>query len=115
MTGMVDADWATVRSTTGYCYWLADAVVAYLAKGQPTIALSSTESEIMAACLAALEAVITRGLLKDVGLPQLTATWRTQKMTELPALPLSGDALKVLECTVAVLSYTSLRGNHQQK
>ena len=74
LTGMVDADWATVRSTTGYCYWLADAVVAYLAKGQPTIALSSTEAEIMAACLAALEAVFTRGLLKDVGLPQLAAT-----------------------------------------
>ena len=49
-------------------------MVAYLAKGQPTIALSSTEAEIMAACLAALEAVFTRGLLKDVGLPQLAAT-----------------------------------------
>ena len=49
----VDADWgacpATRRSMTGMCLRLAGGTVAYKTKLQPTVAMSSTESEFMGA------------------------------------------------------------------
>ena len=70
LNGMVDSDWAVDKSTSGYVYFLAQAALAWLSKKQVSIALSSTEAEIMAASLAALEAVFLRGLLKNVGSAQ---------------------------------------------
>ena len=70
LSGMSDSDWAVVKSTTGYAFWFAGAVVAYLSKKQASIALSSTEAEIMAASLAALEVVFLRGLLSELQCPQ---------------------------------------------
>ena len=67
LNGMVDSDWAVDKSTSGYVYFLAQAALAWLAKKQISIALSSTEAEIMAASLAAIEAVFLRGLLTNVG------------------------------------------------
>ena len=49
---------------------MAKAAIAYIAKKQASIAMSSTESEIMAASLAALEAIFLRGLLSEVGCEQ---------------------------------------------
>ena len=72
--GMVDSDWAIEKSTSGYAYFLAQAVLAWMSKKQASIALSSTEAEIMAASLAALEAIFLRGLLGDVGHPQVSPT-----------------------------------------
>ena len=66
--GMTDSDWTTRRSTSGFAFFLGGAAIAYLSKKQPTIALSSTEAEIMAASLGALEAVYLRVLLSDLGL-----------------------------------------------
>ena len=65
--GMTDSDWTTRRSTSGFAFFLGGAVIAYLSKKQPTIAMSSTEAEIMAGSLAALEAVYLRALLSDLG------------------------------------------------
>jgi len=65
--GMTDSDWTTRRSTSGFAFFLAGAVIAYLSKKQPTIALSSTEAEIMAASVGAIEAVYLRMLLADLG------------------------------------------------
>jgi uncharacterized membrane protein len=67
LRGLVDADWAKIKSTTGYVFYLAESMFTYLSKGQATIAMSSTESEIMAASLAALEAVFLRGSLASYG------------------------------------------------
>ena len=64
---MTDSDWTTRRSTSGFAFFLGGAVIAYLSKKQPTIAMSSTEAEIMAGSLAALEAVYLRALLSDLG------------------------------------------------
>ena len=66
LSGMSDADWAVVKSTSGYVFMLAQAAVAYVSKKQVSIAMSSTEAEIMAASLAALEAVFLRGILKEM-------------------------------------------------
>ena len=68
--GMTDSDWATRRSTSGFAFFLAGAAIAYLSKKQPTIAISSTEAEIMAASTGALEAIYLRALLDDMGCPQ---------------------------------------------
>ena len=48
---------------------MGGAAISYLSKKQPTIALSSTEAEIMAASIGALEAVYLRTLLTDLGMP----------------------------------------------
>ena len=65
--GMTDSDWTTRKSTSGFAFFLGGAVISYLSKKQPTIAMSSTEAEIMAASLGALEAVYLRMLLADLG------------------------------------------------
>ena len=70
LSGMSDSDWAVVKSTSGYVFFFACAAIAFLSKQQHSIAMSSTEAEIMAASLAALEAVFLRGLLKWLLCPQ---------------------------------------------
>ena len=76
--GYSDSDWGsdreTRRSTTGYIFMISNAAVTWQSKRQPTVALSSTEAEYMAACQAAREAVWLRALLKDLGYPQHDAT-----------------------------------------
>jgi hypothetical protein len=62
-----DSDWAPGHSTSGWCIFHAGAVVAYGSKRQQSIALSSTEAEIMAASHAACEIVYYRGLLREMG------------------------------------------------
>ena len=69
-----DSDWAVGHSTTGWCAYLAGACVAYASKRQACIALSSTEAEIIAASACAVELVHFRGLLSEMGLPQIDAT-----------------------------------------
>ena len=64
--GQCDADWHVHRSTSGFAFFMAGATISYLSKKQPTIAMSSTEAEIMAASQAALEAVFLRTLIEDL-------------------------------------------------
>jgi hypothetical protein len=66
LTGNSDSNWAVVKSTSGYIFFLCQAAIAYISKKQVSIALSSTEAEIMAASLAALEAVFLRGILSEM-------------------------------------------------
>lgn len=62
--GYSDADWAgcqdTRRSTSGYCFLLANGVISWSSKKQQFVALSSTESEYMALAKAAAEAIWLR-------------------------------------------------------
>ena len=74
LSGMSDSNWAVVKSTSGYVFFLAQAAVAYVSKKQASIAMSSTEAEIMAASLAALEAVFLRGLLSELDCVQESPT-----------------------------------------
>ena len=69
-----DSDWALAHSTSGWHVSLAGGLVGYGAKRQHCIALSSTEAEIMAASQLATELVYFRGLMSEVGLPQLAPT-----------------------------------------
>jgi hypothetical protein len=72
--GRADSDWGadvdTRRSITGYVFTVGGGVISYNSKRQPTVALSSTEAEYMAACNATQEAMHLRVLLRDLGFEQ---------------------------------------------
>ena len=73
-----DSDWATCtktrRSFSGICIQLAGGTVAYKTKFQPTVALSSTEAEFMAACDVGRMCLFIRSILWDLDIPQEAAT-----------------------------------------
>lgn len=68
--GFCDADWANCtfdrRSYTGYIFKLAGGPVAWEAKKQPTVALSSTEAEYMALTSACKEACYLRRFVSEI-------------------------------------------------
>ena len=68
-----DSDWAgcpdTRRSTSGFAVMFAGASVSWIAKRQPTVALSSAEAEYVTACLAAQEVQWIRQLLAEISVP----------------------------------------------
>ena len=68
----VDADYAadvdSRRSVTGYLFMLAGAPISWQSRQQVSVALSTMESEYMAACAATQEAIWLRSLLKDLDL-----------------------------------------------
>ena len=69
LAGYCDADYAgdvdTRRSTSGYVFLLNGAAVSWASKLQPTVAVSTTEAEYIAAATAAREAVWLRLLLGE--------------------------------------------------
>jgi hypothetical protein len=73
-----DSDWATCvktrRSFSGICIQLAGGTIAYKTKFQPTVALSSTEAEFMAACNVGRMCLFIRSILWDLDIPQEAAT-----------------------------------------
>ena len=66
--GYSDSDWAVKHSTSGFVFMYNSAAVNWGSKKQASVALSSCEAEIMAASLAASEAVHLRGFLQELGL-----------------------------------------------
>jgi len=78
LKGFCDADWGgcldSRRSTSGYVFLLGGGAVSWKSKRQESVALSSTEAEYMAACLAAKEAVWLRRLLEEMGVQFTTST-----------------------------------------
>ncbi len=73
-----DSDWATCvktrRSFSGICIQLAGGTIAYKKKFQPTVALSTTEAELMAACNVGRMSLFVRSILWDLNVPQEAAT-----------------------------------------
>ena len=69
VVGYCDADYAgdidTRRSTTGHTFLFCDGTINWNSKKQPTIALSITEAEYMAATHAAKEAIWLQRLFRD--------------------------------------------------
>jgi hypothetical protein len=72
LLGYCDADYAgdvdTRRSTTGYVFILHGGAVTWCSKRQPTIAVSTTEAEYMAAAHAVKEGLWLRKLLGDLSM-----------------------------------------------
>ena len=74
----VDSDYANDvkhrRSVTGISIKIGGGAVFYKTRFQPTVALSSTEAEFIAACEAAKIIPYVRSILDDVGIQQNEAT-----------------------------------------
>jgi hypothetical protein len=71
LQGYSDADWAgdmdTRRSTTGYVVMLNNGAIAWKSRRQPTVALSTMESEYMALTEATKELKWIRTILAELG------------------------------------------------
>lgn len=78
LTGFSDSDWAgnpdDRRSTSGYAFHIGSGVVSWSSKKQPTVSLSSTESEYKALTNATCEAIWLRRILADLEEAQSGAT-----------------------------------------
>lgn len=72
LLGYADADWGgcqdTRCSTTGYVFKVFGSVVAWRARRQPTVSLSTAEAEYMASADAAKQNTWLRQLLTDLGM-----------------------------------------------
>lgn len=70
LTGYTDADWANDhvdrKSYSGFIFKLCNGPVAWEAKKQPCVSLSSTEAEYVSITCAAKEAVFLKGLLNEL-------------------------------------------------
>jgi hypothetical protein len=73
-----NSDWATCvktqQSFSRICIQLAGGTIAYKTKFQPTVALSSTEAEFMAACDVGWMSLFIRSILRDLDILQEAAT-----------------------------------------
>lgn len=73
LQGYVDADWGgcltSRHSTSGYGNILFGALVGWKARRQPTVALSTMEAELSAACDATKQAAWLRQILQDLHVP----------------------------------------------
>jgi hypothetical protein len=76
--GYVDADWAADRdnrrSRAGYVFKIGQCIVSWASILEPTVALSTAESELMAATLATKQAIFLRDLLAFLHKTQLEPT-----------------------------------------
>src|SRR5579859_419301 len=72
MRAYSDANWGGEvdrKSVGGYLFCLAGGAVSWTTKKQPTVALSSTESEYMALTQAAKESIWIQRLIEELGIP----------------------------------------------
>ena len=78
LLGYTDADWASshlsMRSTSGNCFFINGCLVSWTSKKQRCVAVSTTESEYVAASLAARELIWLRQVLTDIGHSPLSST-----------------------------------------
>ena len=78
LVGYSDSDWGrdllTRRSTGGYCFFLNGCVISWRVRAQKSVALSTSEAELMALCDATKHAVWLRRLLAEMGFGQQLPT-----------------------------------------
>ena len=78
LTGYADADWGgdliNRKSTSGYAFKLGSSTISWRSKRQSVVALSSTEAEYVALCMASQEAIWLRNLLDNMNFKQEEST-----------------------------------------
>ena len=121
-----DSDWCVAHSTSGSCHLVRGRVVHASSKRQHSISLSSTEAEIMAASLAAQEAIFHRSLFAEMGfdMSEPTTLWVdnmgavecTQRRESLSrSRHIERRYLKILEWVAEgklVVKYKNTKENH---
>lgn len=77
LEAFVDADWGNDKtdrkSYSGFCFKLANGVITWESKKQPTVALSSMEAEYMALSQACREVVYLKNLFSEIGFSDLVS------------------------------------------
>lgn len=88
--GYTDSDFAgdldTRRSTTGYVFTMNGGCISWSSRLQPTVAVSTTEAEYMAAGSGVKEALWLRNLHSDMGMTVKTVTIYTDNQASLAML-----------------------------
>ena len=104
LVGYTDSDWAGSvpdrKSTSGCCFSLGSAVIAWRSRKQTSVALSTTEAEYIAACAACSEAIWLRKMISGLFDLQLEATWiycDNQSCIKLSENPVFHDKSKHIE------------------
>jgi hypothetical protein len=98
-----DADYAgdidTRRSTTGYVFIMHGGAISWNSRLQPTVAVSTTEAEYMAASSAVKEALWLRLLLGDLGyaMPTMTINCDNQGAIKLLKNPIASQRSKHID------------------
>jgi hypothetical protein len=89
--GAADATFEMAHSTSGYTFHMSGGAVAWSAKKQTALALSSYEAEIVAGSQAACEGVFLRGINGEVGNKQMEPT--VLEMDSSSAIDLAQDPM----------------------
>lgn len=86
----------TRKSTSGFCIFLGDALVAWNSKKQPTIARSSTKAEYRALASVTLELLWIRQLLRtfEVSIPSVMVFCDSKSAIQLASNPMSHERSK---------------------
>jgi hypothetical protein len=113
--GYTDSDWAgdvsTCKSTSGYLFLGAGAPIAWGSNKQPIVALSTCETEYVAASDAARKATWLRNLLAEIDPPGAPATFLPQnEPNHLPPIPMAIDNQRAI--ALAILGSQNRRTRH---
>ena len=104
LVSYLDSDWAGSeddrKSNFGCCFSLGSAMVSWFSRKQSTVALSTTEAEYIAACMAAREAICLRKLLAGLSGQSLEPTvihCDNQSCVKMSINPVQHDRTKHVE------------------
>ena len=104
LVGYTDSNWAgsviDQKSTSGCCFSLGSAVIAWCSRKQTSVALSTTEAEYIAACSASSEAVSLQKMLSGLFVLEMDATCiycDNQSCIKLSENPVFHDKSKHIE------------------
>ena len=88
---MSDSDWGVKHSTSGFLFLYNSAAISWGSKKQQSVALSSCEADIMAASVAASEAIHLKGFIEELGLsdgkPISLWEWTILRLVTSPIVP----------------------------
>jgi len=94
LQGYFDADYAGDldyrRSTTGYVFTVAECIINWKTKLQDTIALSTTETEYIAAVEASKEALWLRGLVETFSIIHDSVQVHCDSQSTIPLAKITG-------------------------
>ncbi|CAN0488178.1 unnamed protein product, partial [Discosporangium mesarthrocarpum] len=79
LTACADSDWAndlkTSRSVTGYLLLFSGSPIVWQSKLQGAVTLSSSEAEWTAMAHGMCHCIFIRGILGEMGFPQVSTVW----------------------------------------